>query len=570
VSILHQSPRFRRAWLPLGTAVVASIALLLVSPALSDLQAALAREDAARSGVGLAYWFGWYGGVSPGSYSLIVPSLSTLIGSLPLLCAATIGIAALAYPLSRSAAHPTMLAWAIAGAAVLNMMSGRVAFAVAAAITLAGVVLIQRRMLVVGAAVLVLGGCASALAPAFIGLAVVPFVVRSLHDGGRLVWHHTGVPAADPPVVSRPDPALWALLIGSGIGVLVPFALFGAPGSQVFPATTLFWCVLIGVGAWIALRPERGGPGAGAPDGDVDSAANVVRETAVWIAPLALAVALALFLIPTGIGSNLSRFFCFVLPCLVLYFSRRPVRFLAIALAPALVYSVFVATADQIAAADVDDPEISYAPLVEQLERIPGMANHRVELVDAGTHAGSHMVAKTVKLARGWENQSDARYNPIFYETDALTAGSYRLWLSDNAVAYVVVSAAPMRQMKAEAELIGSGLPYLRRTWSNDDWTLYRVAEPTAIVPEPLRLVEESPSQMVIEVPAAASYQIRIRPNRYLTARDAADATITACVSATVDGWTEIRAPAPGRYVLAGDFSWRGVLSGEAAQCPES
>ncbi|HQV19991.1 MAG TPA: hypothetical protein PLC22_16965, partial [Gordonia sp. (in: high G+C Gram-positive bacteria)] len=103
---LHLSPRFRRAWLPLGTAVVASIVLLLVSPALSDLQAALAREDAARSGVGLAYWFGWYGGVSPGSYSLIVPKLSTLIGSLPLLCASTIAIAALAYPLSRRAAHP--------------------------------------------------------------------------------------------------------------------------------------------------------------------------------------------------------------------------------------------------------------------------------------------------------------------------------------------------------------------------------------------------------------------------------------------------------------------------------
>ena len=563
---LHLSPRFRRAWLPLGTAVVASIVLLLVSPALSDLQAALAREDAARSGVGLAYWFGWYGGVSPGSYSLIVPKLSTLIGSLPLLCASTIAIAALAYPLSRRAAHPTMLAWAIAATAVLNMMSGRVAFAVAAAITLGGVVLIAQRMLVVGAAALVLGGCASALAPAFVGLAVVPFVVRSLHDGGRLVWHHTAaIPDKDRPDVARPDPALWALLIGAAVGVFVPFALFGAPGSQVFPATTLFWCVLIGIGAWVALRP-----GSGDPDDDPGLIGNVVRETAVWIPLLATAVALALFLIPTGVGSNLSRFFCVVLPCLVLFFSRRPWRFLALALAPALVYSVFVAAADQVAAADIDDPAISYAPLVEQLEKIPGMANHRVELVDAATHAGSHMVAKTVKLARGWENQSDARYNPIFYETDALTAGSYRLWLSDNAVAYVAVSAAPMRQMKAEAELVESGLPYLTRTWRNDDWALYRVAGPTAIVPEPLRLVEETPSQMVIEAPAAAAYEIRIRPNRYLTARDEIDPAISACVTATVDGWTQVRTPASGRYVLSGDFSWRGVFTGEASPCAEN
>ncbi len=558
---LHLTPRFRRAWLPLAAAVVASIVLLLVSPALSDLQAALAREDAARSGVGLAYWFGWYGGVSPGSYSLIVPALSTLIGSLPLLCASTIAIAASAYPLSRRAAHPTLLAWAIAATAVLNMMSGRVAFAVAVAITLGGLVLIQQRRLVAGAAVLVVGGCASALAPAFVGLAVVPFVIRSLHDGGRLVWHHTTAePTADPPEVRKPDPALWALLIGAAIGVFVPFALFGAPGSQVFPVTTLFWCVLIGVGAWIALRPETGDAG---PSG------RSMRETAVWVPLLALAVALALFLIPTGVGSNLSRFFCFVLPCLVLYFSPRPAKFLAIALAPALVYSVFVAAADQVAAADVDDPEISYAPLVEQLAKIPDMANHRVELVDAGTHAGSHVVAKTVKLARGWENQSDARYNPIFYETDALTADSYRLWLADNAVAYVAVSAAPMRQARAEAALIEAGLPFLTRTWRNDDWTLYRVTGPTGIVPAPLRLVEESPSRMVIEAPAAAAYEIRIRPNRYLTARDAVDSTITACVTATVDGWTEIRTPAPGRYELAGDVSWRGVLLGEAPECAE-
>ena len=337
-----------------------------------------------------------------------------------------------------------------------------------------------------------LGGCASALAPAFVGLAAVPFVVRSLHDGGRLVWHHTAaIPDKDRPDVARPDPALWALLIGAAVGCSFRSRCSARRDRRVFPATTLFWCVLIGIGAWVALRPGSRIPttirassgtscakppcGSAARDGH---SARAVPD-------------------PTGVGSNLSRFFCFVLPCLVLFFSRRPWRFLALALAPALVYSVFVAAADQVAAADIDDPAISYAPLVEQLRR-SGMANHQVELVDAATHAGSHMVAKTVKLAR-LGNQSDARYNPIFYETDALTAGSYWLWLSDNAVAYVAVSVAPMRQMKAEAELVESGLPYLTRTWRNDDWALYRVAGPTAIVPEPLRLVEGVASQMVIE-----------------------------------------------------------------------
>ena len=78
--------------LPLAVALIATVTLWALSPTLGDLQAAIAREEAARSGVGLGYWFGWYGGVSPGSYSLLVPALSALTGSLALLAIATLAI----------------------------------------------------------------------------------------------------------------------------------------------------------------------------------------------------------------------------------------------------------------------------------------------------------------------------------------------------------------------------------------------------------------------------------------------------------------------------------------------
>jgi hypothetical protein len=112
----------RRPLLPFVAALISIVSLWVAHPTIGDLQAAIAREEAARSGVGLGYWFGWYGGVSPGSYSLIVPALSTLTGSLLLLCLATAAIALLAVPLAKDAMHQTVLVWAITIAAVLNML----------------------------------------------------------------------------------------------------------------------------------------------------------------------------------------------------------------------------------------------------------------------------------------------------------------------------------------------------------------------------------------------------------------------------------------------------------------
>ena len=103
-TVPRQLPTDPPAWtrlLPFLAAVIATVALVVVRPTLGDLQAAIAREEAARSGVGLGYWFGWYGGVSPGSYSLIVPALSALVGSLALLVIAALVIALLAHPIAH-------------------------------------------------------------------------------------------------------------------------------------------------------------------------------------------------------------------------------------------------------------------------------------------------------------------------------------------------------------------------------------------------------------------------------------------------------------------------------------
>lgn len=549
-------------WLPVVLTAVAAVVILVLDPPMRDLQAALARESANRSGVGVSYWFSWFGGVAPGSYSLLVPPLTSAVGSLPLLCLATVLVAALSYPVSRTAAHPTLMMWAVSLAAVLNMFSGRVTFAVGAAVAMVGLWVFQRGRPVIGAVLLVVAGLASALVPAFAGIIALPFLFFRSYR-------------------SR---ALWWALAGAALGVLAPSFLFGAPGVQPYVWTTLVWSLVIGAGATAALwRP-----------------AHTRVLPARWIAPLAMAAAVVLFIIPTGVGANLSRFFYLVLPCVVLFWSLRSPKVLALLLSPALVYALFVALYDQVTVADTDE-EFRYTPLTEQLDTLVDegrIDNHRVELVDTGTHAGSHLLTESVPLARGWENQSDMRYNPVFYERDALDAASYGTWLADNAVAYVAVAADPIRQQQDEADLVGSGLPYLTERWSNPDWTLYEVTDPTTIVPAPLQLVSSSPSEMVVDVPQDAvnrPHQIRIRPNRYLTAtRDDGQAAPTAatgptgaaaatgatrstaptkppeaCIAGGEDtDWATMTFPAPGRYTLTGQFSVSALFDPPVDACP--
>ena len=67
-------------------------------PDVGDLQAALARESAARHGVGLTYWFKWFGGGStPGNYSVITPTLSAWFGTVLVGVVATVAMTPLAW-----------------------------------------------------------------------------------------------------------------------------------------------------------------------------------------------------------------------------------------------------------------------------------------------------------------------------------------------------------------------------------------------------------------------------------------------------------------------------------------
>ena len=100
-------------WLaPSFPAALNAVAFWIIAPNVNDLFAAIARESAALHGVGLSYWFSWYGGGStPGNYSVLTPYLSAAIGAVPLAAIATAGITPLAWIALRGTKHPVAGLW---------------------------------------------------------------------------------------------------------------------------------------------------------------------------------------------------------------------------------------------------------------------------------------------------------------------------------------------------------------------------------------------------------------------------------------------------------------------------
>jgi hypothetical protein len=190
-----------------------------------------------------------------------------------------------------------------------------------------------------------------------------------------------------------------------------------------------------------------------------------------------------------------------------------------------------------------------FAPLLDRLrqETLTG----RVEIPSTRDYwEAAHL--DDVPLARGWLRQADIARNPLFF-TDlpgargtgvALTAQSYRTWLTDRAVQFVAVpDAAVTWSGRPEAALVTAGLPYLRPIWSSEHWRLYAVADPQPIVAPPATLIATTAAAVTFEVPAAGEIAVRVHYYRWLHASGGAR------VKRNGD-WTVVHTPTAGRYTL--------------------
>ena len=526
-----------------------------------DLAAQDAWAEFARQHPGSAYNLGWYGGMHPISYSLLSPYVMAVIGvRASMIVAGSISAGLLAWLVvgRRPGAdrwQPALYgAFALAG----NAVSGRVTFALGAMFGLAAMcVVFAWPWRTEGRGVRwtrgVLTGLGSALATAaspVAGLFLGLVAAATWLQGRRAASLALGVP-----------PTLM-------VAVSAYFFPFDGRQPMAWNSAILPVCTAVAV---IGLVPRHW---------------RLVRLGAgVYLVSVLLA-----WIVPSPVGTNIERMgllfggVVLVAAALADWRSSAAARSLGLRTTRALlVMTILGSTIWQVALAGRDaatsSPPESWTdditPLIAQLEA-RNADRGRVEVVPTKTHLEATEIAPHVPLARGWNRQADAERNPIFYRDRPLTPAAYRRWLHRWAVGYVVLSnATPDHAAEEEAALVAGGLPYLRAVWSDGDWTLYAVRNPTPLVSPPAEVLAYDASELTITTPGPGRFVIRIADSPWLSLVDltgrplaadtgacltnleaeaSADETDDAPQRTRRDDWLVLRAPSAGTYRIAAPY----------------
>ncbi|MEO8888490.1 MAG: hypothetical protein ABI301_07375 [Jatrophihabitantaceae bacterium] len=499
-------------YLPAIVAGLNAVAFMLVRPDVNDLWAARARASAVQHGVGLTYWFSWFaGGSTPGNYSVITPYVSAFTSAELLGALSAVAIPLLCMLLVRGTSHPIAATSVAAYCAAVNLWSGRVPFLFGAAFALGALLALRQKRTVWTIALCVLSILASPVTGAFaaIGLSGL-FLSNREYRRISLIT-----------------------IVSIGLALAVIGVAFGAPGPEPF-STTLKVQV---VGALLLLQLAR---------------PVIWLRSTIWVSVIAT---FALAAVPNAMGSNFARIAWYCLPVAVLALSRLRVWIIALMIAPLLVAGT-EGTVQDLQHAGLPISQVSYyRPLAAQLDTIQGLENYRVEVVNHGAHAAYDALLNHATLARGWETQEDLALNASLQQND-LDGVTYKVWLDNNAVGYVAMPSAEFvnyPEYKLMRTKIGS-MSYLKLVWQTEDWKLYRVQNPTPIVPAPATLVQLNQSRLTLDVPCVCTVNVRVRWSKFLHASQIVS-NAGAQVSNDGSGWTSITPSTPGTYVLSGSLS---------------
>jgi hypothetical protein len=260
-----------------------------------------------------------------------------------------------------------------------------------------------------------------------------------------------------------------------------------------------------------------------------------------------------MFVVSTPVGENLTRLRSVVFPVMLLtaFVARfRPRWLTALALTGALIYNVAPYAGAALDRTDVRAAHREFwAPAVSFLgER--STPNYRVEVVPTFDHWEAYWFPRAgIPLARGWYRQIDIARNELFYE-QALAPSAYREWLRGMGVRFVVLPETRLGQKgeEREAALLRSGTSGLREVFRSPQLAIFEVPRPEPILTGPGAPVVTRLDHAGVAglLPAAGSYQLKIRYTRYWRVRAGA-----VCVERSAGGMTILRATQPGRFALA-------------------
>ena len=498
---LRMLPPLRRSpWMVVtgSIAVLFGIAYLLAPAMGRDLSAQLAHAQLAELAWPAVLNLRWYGGFDPLGYSVLSPPVMALLGVRLTTAVAYVASAMLFAVLLKVTAVPRPAAGAITAAVCLtgNLVTTRTTFALGLAVALGAVLALVWGRLRVTAVLSVLAALFSPVAGLFLGVA-----------GGALFLSGR-----------RRD----GLTLGvSGMVPTVAIALaFGNDGYQTFAVkqALMGFLVCLAVAGLCWRRP-------------------VLR----WGALLSAALVAAAYLLPTPVGTTAARLpELFAAPIIV---ATAAVPLAAVIAAAATVF-LLLPPVSITEVQERGDPALSaefYAPLLDELAA--RRADGPIEVVPTLRRGEAAFVAPVVPIARGWSRQLDTGRNQIFYD-ETLNPDTYRKWLDDNAISYVAMSNGPSEWASAdEATLVRGGLPYLRKVWSNQTWTLYAVTNPRPVISAPGQVAARDAISMTVSLPEPGAYVVRVHWSRYLSVSD-------GCVRPSDDGWSEVAVERPGTVKL--------------------
>jgi hypothetical protein len=509
-----------RAALIAGTLAVL---YLLIDPPSADLAAQVYRTGLFER-EGFTLWNGgWYGGHFTPGYSVLFPPLAALlgprvVGALSAVVAAWLfDRIATAHVGSRRARVGS--SW-FAVAVAINLMTGRLTFALGVALGLAAVVAAQRERIGLACAAAALTTLASPVAGAFLCI-------------GAAAW-----------VLAKRRPAAVALGAAAALPGLALALTFPEGGTEPFVASA-FWPALAAQLAALALLPRE-------------------ERTLRWTVALTALLCTAAYVLSTPVGGNATRLAALMLgPALAcMLWRRRPVA-LALIAVPLVYWQWYPPVRDAVRAND--DPSIRatyYAPLLTFLGRQGAAGPYRVEVPFTANHWEAAWLAPHVPIARGWERQLDVANNSLFYE-GGLTPERYRRWLAATAVRYVAVPDARLDDSaRAEVALVTAGQPWLRPVWRDDHWRVYAVTPATPLATGAARAVSLGDDTVSLRARRAGSALVRVRFNPYwaVTRGD-------ACVRRAAGGWTGLEVRRPGALTLSTRFAVGRIRAG-GDRCP--
>jgi hypothetical protein len=509
----------RRYGEPGLVAAALGVAYLIVQPDSADHAAQVFRSGLFDS-QGLAAWDNfWFGGHHLPGYGLLLPALGALIGPrlVGVLSAvvASLLFSAIAYRRFGERARLGVI-W-FATATSISLFTGRLTFALGVAVALAAVYSMQsgHRLLAIFFAALT--PLASPVAALFLACGVVAYAIAERSRRG-----------------------LELALIAVGMAVLMSSA-FPEGGTEPFDFSSYEPAILVTIAVFVALP---------------------VEERLLRYSVAAYAVALtAAFLIQTPMGGNATRMGSLLLGPVLAFGLWRRQRFYLILLVPVLIYwqwSPVVRDLEQVSAQPSVKPGF-YAPLIDYLRGQPHHDAYRVEVLPEEHHWESAYVPRGIYIARGWERQLDRKLNPLFYQSAPLTGPQYRSWLDDLGVGYVAVPHAPLDYAgRPEKRMLKRGPPrYLERVYRSQDWTVYKVRNPSPLAIGG-KMVKLRPQGFVVDTSAPGTVLVRVHWTPYWSIEQG-----TGCVEQAPGGYTMLDVQTPGRFRVGIDFSpVRAISSG--------